>query len=382
MAEDSDAEKTEPASGKRLEEARRKGQVPRSQELGSFAIMITGLMALVALGPPLAIAMEDIIKRELVFNHAAVADPQQMLIHLSRAAMQTLKVFLPIAGACAAVAIINPMAIGGFLISVEAIAPNFGRLNPATGIGRLFSIRALVDAGKAILKTVLIGGVAFLVLWHEKEQFLQLIVMPTETGMAYVLEMVRHTLLLTMGAMGFIAAIDVPYQLWDYYRNLRMSKEEVKQESKESEGDPQIKARIRQMQRQAARRRMMQQIPKADVVVTNPTHYAVALQYNERMRAPKVVAKGSYLLAQRIIELAQENKVVVIRTPPFARALYHHTDLDEEIPAALYTAAAEVLAYIYQLQTWQSKGGERPKLNDDLPVPSELDPEAIPERTT
>ncbi len=186
--------------------------------------------------------------------------------------------------------------------------------------------------------------------------------MPTEVSMAYVLEMVRYTLLLVIGSMGLIAAIDVPYQLWDYYKKkLRMTKEEAKQESKESDGDPQIKARIRQMQRQAARRRMMQQIPKADVVVTNPTHYAVALQYNERMRAPKVVAKGSYLLAERIIDLARESNVTVIRTPPFARALYHHTDLDEEIPAALYTAAAEVLAYIYQLKkTGNARAAQNP----------------------
>ncbi|GAB7129445.1 flagellar biosynthesis protein FlhB [Silvimonas sp. JCM 19000] len=376
MAEDSDAEKTEPASGKRLEEARQKGQVPRSQELGSFAIMITGMLAMVALGPKLAIAIEQICRRELTFNHATVADPQQMFIHFMAAGQQALFAFLPIAGACVAVALISPMAIGGFLFTGTAFAPNFGRLNPASGIGRMFSVRALVEAGKAILKTGLIGGVAVTVLWREKDQFLQLIVMPTEVSMAYVLEMVRYTLLLVIGSMGLIAAIDVPYQLWDYYKKLRMTKEEAKQESKESDGDPQIKARIRQMQRQAARRRMMQQIPKADVVVTNPTHYAVALQYNERMRAPKVVAKGSYLLAERIIDLARESNVTVIRTPPFARALYHHTDLDEEIPAALYTAAAEVLAYIYQLKNWKRTGGTEPTLNDDLPVPTELDPEA------
>ncbi|KPC50265.1 flagellar biosynthesis protein FlhB [Amantichitinum ursilacus] len=376
MAEDSDAEKTEPASGKRLEEARQKGQVPRSQELGSFAIMITGMLAMVALGPKLAIAIEQICRRELTFNHATVSDPQQMFIHFMAAGQQALFAFLPIAGACVAVALISPMAIGGFLFTGTAFAPNFGRLNPASGIGRMFSVRALVEAGKAILKTGLIGGVAVTVLWREKDQFLQLIVMPTEVSMAYVLEMVRYTLLLVIGSMGLIAAIDVPYQLWDYYKKLRMTKEEAKQESKESDGDPQIKARIRQMQRQAARRRMMQQIPKADVVVTNPTHYAVALQYNERMRAPKVVAKGSYLLAERIIDLARESNVTVIRTPPFARALYHHTDLDEEIPAALYTAAAEVLAYIYQLKNWKREGGTEPTLNDDLPVPTELDPEA------
>jgi flagellar biosynthetic protein FlhB len=181
---------------------------------------------------------------------------------------------------------------------------------------------------------------------------------------------------MAVAAMALIVLIDVPYQLWDYHKGLRMTKEEVRQEMKEMEGSPEIKGRIRQLQREAARKRMMSAIPQADVIVTNPTHYAVAIQYTEKMRAPIVVAKGSFLLAERIIEIGKEHKISVIRTPPFARALYHHAELGKEIPAALYTAAAEVLAYIYQLKQYQFHGGVEPELNNDLPVPKELDPEA------
>ncbi|MBB5192938.1 flagellar biosynthetic protein FlhB [Silvimonas terrae] len=375
MAEDSDLEKTEPATSKRLEEARKRGQVPRSQELGSFAIMMTGLLATVSMGPALAQVLVHIFTQALSFDHASVQDATRLFPLLVDALHSALFAGLPIAAACAVAGLLSPMVLGGWLFTTETLAPNFGRLNPGSGLGRLVSVRALVDMSKAILKSGLIGGVACVVLWRERGEMVQLAVMPERVSYIYLWEMTRHTLLLVIGGMGFIAAIDVPYQLWDYYKNLRMTKEEVKQEHKESEGDPHVKGRIRQLQREAARRRMMSRIPKADVVVTNPTHYAVALQYNERMRAPQVVAKGAYLLAERIIDIAKENKVIVVRTPPFARALYHHTELDQEIPAALYTAAAEVLAYIYQLKNWQSHGGHQPKLNNDLPVPTELDPE-------
>ncbi|GGP26316.1 flagellar biosynthesis protein FlhB [Silvimonas amylolytica] len=375
MAEDSDLEKTEPATSKRLEEARRRGQVPRSQELGSFAIMMTGLLSIVSLGPALAQVLEVIFRNALTFDHATIQDSSRLFSTLTDAIHSALFAALPIAAACAVAGLLSPMVLGGWLFTTETLAPNFGRLNPASGVGRLFSVRALVDMTKTILKSGLIGGVACVVLWRERGDMVQLAIMPERVSYVYLWEMTRYTLLLVIGGMGFIAAIDVPYQLWDFYKNLRMTKEEVKQEMKESEGDPHVKGRIRQLQREAARRRMMSRIPKADVVVTNPTHYAVALQYNERMRAPQVIAKGAYLLAERIIDIAKDNKVTVVRTPPFARALYHHTELDQEIPAALYTAAAEVLAYIYQLKNWQSHGGSRPTLNDKLPVPTELDPE-------
>lgn len=376
MAEDSDLERTEDPSPRRLEEARRKGQVPRSHELTTFAVLMTGLLTVFMLGPAIYVAIKQIMVNEFSFTRASLVDPSTMPLHFIAALRAAMMAILPVFIACAIAAIMAPVLIGGWLFSFDTLSLNFERMSFASGLGRMFSIRSIVEMVKTILKSGLVGGVAASVLWRQRDQFVALVTMPADSGMLYLWQMVRFTLLMAVGAMALIVLIDVPYQLWDYYKGLRMTKEEVKQEMKEQEGSPEIKGRIRQLQREAARRRMMSAIPKADVIVTNPTHYAVAIQYVEGMRAPKVVAKGAFLLAERIIEIGKENKVAVIRTPPFARALYHHADLGEEIPSALYTAAAEVLAYIYQLKQFQKEGGTEPELNDALPVPKELDPEA------
>lgn len=377
MAEDSDLEKTEPPSARRIEEARKKGQVPRSHELSTFTVLMTGLLSIFALGPALYESMRLIMMNEFSFTHATLADPSMMLIHLTSAMRSMILTLLPVFGACMLAALLTPILIGGWLFSFDTLTLNFGRMNPSNGLGRMFSARSIVEMIKTILKSGLVGGIAASALWQQRDQFIALITMPNDSGILYLWQMVRFTLLMAVGSMALIVLIDAPYQLWDYYKGLRMTKEEVKQEMKEMEGSPEIKARVRQLQREAARRRMMSAIPQADVIVTNPTHYAVAIQYTESMRAPKVVAKGSFLLAERIIEIGKENKIIIIRTPPFARALYHHAELNEEIPAALYTAAAEVLAYIYQLKQYHRHGGIEPELNDALPVPAELDPETL-----
>jgi flagellar biosynthetic protein FlhB len=339
---------------------------------------MVGLVALIMTGPALYTASQQLVRLGLVFSPASLADPFLLPVHLRQSLELMLRALFPFLFACLLATLLTPLSIGGWLFTLQPLSPNFSRMNPATGLGRMLSVRSLVEMGKASLKSGLIGGIAGGVLWYERAEFLALITMPPDTGIAYLWQMLRFTLLMTVGGMALIVLIDVPYQLWDYYKGLRMTKEEVKREMKEQEGSPEIKGRIRQLQREAARRRMMSAIPQADVVVTNPTHYAVAIQYTTKMRAPIVVAKGSFLLAERIIDIARENRVAIVRTPPFARALYHHAELGEEIPSALYTAAAEVLAYIYQLKEYRRHGGEEPLLNTDLPVPKELDPEAEP----
>jgi len=199
---------------------------------------------------------------------------------------------------------------------------------------------------------------------------------PLDQGIHHMGSLVMSTFMLVAGSTLLLVAIDVPLQLWEHSRKLKMTKEELRQEYKETEGSPEIKGRIRQLQREAARKRMMSEVPKADVIVTNPTHYAVALRYqDDAMRAPKVVAKGSALLAQRIRDLGEENHVPILQAPPLARALYHHAELDEEIPATLYTAVAEVLAYVYQLRKYEVGAGLKPDAPRELAVPPELDPE-------
>lgn len=375
MAEDSDLERTEDPSPRRLEEARSKGQVARSQELVTFSVVMAGVVALIATGADLLEALKKITRANLSFDSRTLGDMDQLLIHLSQACADALVALLPLLATTVVAAIASSIMLSGWLFTFDAVTPKFSKLNPMTGIGRMFSTRALVDMSKAILKSALIGGVAVATLWFEKDEIIQLVAMPPYESLAYLWELIKFTLLMVAGSMLVIVAIDVPFQLWDYKKNLRMTKEEVKQENKESDGDPQVKAKIRQLQMQAARQRMMSEVPKANVIVTNPTHYAVALQYDEKtMKAPRVVAKGSFLLAERIIELGRENKVPVLRTPPLARALYHHAELGEDIPTPLYTAVAEVLAYIFQLNHFQRFGGHEPSLAKQLPVPAELDP--------
>lgn len=375
MADDSDDERTEDPTPRRLEEARNKGQVARSQELVTFAVLVAGFGTLVWNGAALLDTLRRTMIGNLRFDYKTLVDPEQLLIHFGQSLQDALLTILPILGATLLATFAASMAMSGWLFTFEAVAPKFDKLNPLSGLKRMFSVRALVEMTKATLKSALIGGVAVLVMWHEKEEVVALIAMPPMSSLAYVWELVRFTLTVVIGSMLIIVGLDVPFQLWDYQKNLRMSKEEVKREARESEGDPQIKARIRQLQMQAARKRMMAEIPRANVVVTNPTHYAVALRYDERtMKAPIVIAKGSFLLAERIIALGKENKVPILRTPPLARALYHHADLGDEVPAPLYTAVAEVLAYIFQLNYWQQYGGTAPDKPTRLPVPEDLDP--------
>lgn len=377
MAEDSDLERTEPASAKRIEQAREKGQIARSRELTTFAVLMAGVGTLTLMGGTLYDRMTGIVRSGLSISRSEAFDQAAMFARLHQEAMDMLLAFAPFFLVLFIAAVASSMALSGWLFTFQALQPDFARLDPFKGITRVFSAGGFVELAKASLKSALIGGVSAWVIWHNLDAILLLLSGSFESGVGEIAHLVGQTLMIVVGSMALIVAIDIPYQLWEHGRKLRMTKEELRQEAKELEGDPQIKARIRSMQREAARRRMMQEVPKADVIVTNPTHYAVALRYQgNSMRAPQVVAKGAHLLAERICELGLEHRVPILRTPPLARALYRHGELGMEIPAALYTAVAEVLAYIYQLQRYEKDGGPQPSLPDDLPVPPGLDPEA------
>ncbi|HEU0282351.1 MAG TPA: flagellar type III secretion system protein FlhB, partial [Gallionella sp.] len=313
------------------------------------------------------------LDRELAFNASLIVP------RLYDLALDALITFSPFLLAVLLAAMFSPLLLNGWLFSIEALQPKFSKMNPISGIARMFSGAALVELAKAIGKAALVGGVAAWVIWHNKDAVMALGTQAAAASIPQMGHLVGASFMMIAGAMLLIVAIDVPFQLWDHNKKLMMTKEEVRQESKETEGDPMVKGRIRSLQREAARRRMMAAIPTADVVVTNPTHYAVALKYGDTgMRAPMVVAKGSHLLALRIREIAEENHVPVLEAPPLARALHKHTDLGESIPEALYTAVAEVLAYVYQLRRYEKQGGARPQEPKTLPVPVDLDPEAAP----
>lgn len=377
MAEDSDLEKTEQPSQRRLDQAREKGQVARSRELSTFAVLLAGGGILWFMGASFTQHMVKSLRSGLTLDRELAFNADLMIPRLYDLALDALLTFSPFLLAVLLAAALSPLLLNGWLFSIEALQPKFSKMNPISGIARMFSRTALVELVKAIGKSVLVGGVAAWVIWHNRDAVMGLGTQAVAAAIPQMGYLVGASFMMIAGAMLLIVAVDVPFQLWDHNRKLLMTKEEVRQESKETEGDPMVKGRIRSLQREAARRRMMAAIPTADVVVTNPTHYAVALKYGDKgMRAPVVVAKGSHLLALRIREIAEENHVPILEAPPLARALHKHTDLGESIPEALYTAVAEVLAYVYQLHRYEKQGGARPQEPRYLPVPAELDPAA------
>lgn len=376
MADDSDLERTEPASQRRIDQAREKGQIARSRELSTFAMLIAAGSGLSIMGPQLVDSMAALMRNGLQLDRSVAFDPLLMLTRLHQQSLDALILFLPFMLLMVVVALAAPMVLSGWMFSVQALQPDFARLSLFKGIGRMFSTTSLVELAKAVSKSALIGGVAYLVITSHQDAMLSLASGSLAQGIAHMGSLVSSTFLMIVGSMILIVAVDVPFQLWDHSRKLRMTKEELKQEYKETEGSPELKARIRQLQRDAARKRMMAEVPKADVIVTNPTHYAVALRYQEKgMQAPVVVAKGSALLAARIRELGEEHRVPILEAPPLARALYRHGELGEEIPAKLYTAVAEVLAYVYQLRRHKGGAEKMPRLPKNISVPPELDPE-------
>jgi flagellar biosynthetic protein FlhB len=374
LAEDSDLEKTESATPRRLEKAREEGQVARSRELATFALVAAGFLGAWGMSGMIGEHVQTMLRTAFTFNHDTVFDPKRAFISAGSVAREGAYVLTPLLALLGLAALLAPMALGGWLLSTKSLSPNFGRLNPVSGLGRIFSINGWIQLGMSLSKIVVVGLVGSLAIWHRREDILALATQPLHVALSNAGHLVAVCCAMTVAGMFLIAAMDVPYQLWNFHKKLRMTKEEVKREHRESEGDPHVKARIRSQQRAMARRRMMANVPKADVVVTNPTHFAVALQYTDgEMGAPKVVAKGVNLVAARIRELAVENNVPLLEAPPLARALYHNVELNREIPGALYGAVAEVLAWVYQLRRFKEDGGVAPVAPTELDVPAELD---------
>lgn len=351
MAERDDQERTEQPTQRRLDEARSRGNVPRSRELTMTAVMLAGAGALLGTGHYFAGGMAGDMRSGLSMTRDGLLAPDAMQHMLGAAVGSSLKFMAPVLLATFAAALLAPLAIGGWNLSFKAIAPAFGRLNPLNGFRRIFGVSGWVELLKALVKCVVIGGIAAAIVLALMDDTLRLGRMAPERGIAGAGQMICYALLLTSAALALIAAIDVPYQLWNYHRQLRMTRQEIRDELKETDGRPETRARVRNLQQQLARRRMLQQVPKADVVITNPTHYAVALKYeSKRMRAPRVIARGADLVALAIRKRAEEHRVPVFESPVLARALYRSTQVGREIPAGLYVAVAQVLSYIYQVK--------------------------------
>ena len=365
---DNEQEKTEQPTSKRLEEARRKGQVPRSTELSAAAVILTVGGGLHFLGGYMGTRFNGLMSTSLTLTREQSVDESLMFPTMVTEAAHALAACAPILGLTLVAALVAPLLLGGWNLSFEAMVPDFTRLNPVSGLGRMFSTRSGVDLAKAFAKFILLALVAVLLLRQKSGELMGLGLEPPRAAIAHAVSLTGYALLMLAGTLGLIAAVDVPWQLFQHSKQLRMTRQEVREEMKESEGSPEVKGRIRTMQRELARRRMMHEVPKADVVIVNPTHFAVALKYDEkRMRAPIVVAKGADVIAARIREIATESLVPVFEAPPLARALFKSVEIGGEIPATLYVAVAQVLTYIYQLKTAR-RGGVNP------PTPPDIDP--------
>ena len=358
MAEESDAERTEPASAKRLEQAREEGDVPRSREVATFTVLMAAGAGLWMTGEGLIHQLSNALVSGLTLDQEQIFNADVLIRRVLSDLVQVLIACLPVGVAVMVVALASPMLVGGWLFSGKAFIPNFNKLNPVNGISNMFSSNSLVELLKSIAKAIVVGFVTYLVVMKYKDAVIGLSMEPLKSGMAHTLNMLAASFLFIVGSLGLIAAIDGPYQMWHYANKLKMTRQELIQESKESDGNPQIKGKIRQLQREMAKRRMMADVPTADVVVTNPTHYAVALKYTDGQRgAPKVVAKGTDETAAKIREIARENNVAMLEAPPLARALFKHTEIGDEVPEQLYAAVPEVLAYAFELGLFKKGKG-------------------------
>ena len=373
MAGDSEEEKTESATPHRIEKAREEGQIPRSRELTSVLMLVAGLSILWMTGASMARKIGALLADGLKFNHSVVSDTSQMFHLLGNLVTQGVFALIPMMAGLVLVAIAAPMLLGGIVFS-KALKFELGKMNPIKGLGRLFSAQSAAELLKSVLKAILVGCVTWLYISSHWPDMLRLISENPYSALANALNMIAMCSILIVLGLSPMVGFDVFWQLYSYFKGLRMTRQDIRDEYKQQEGDPHVKGRIRQQMRAAARRRMMADVPKADVIVTNPTHYSVALQYDERkMSAPKVVAKGAGEIALRIRELGKEHRIPVLEAPPLARALYRHSEIGQHIPGTLYAAVAEVLAWVWQLRRWKLEGGLAPKKPDNLPVPEALD---------
>lgn len=373
MAEDTGQDKTEEPTGKRLEDARKKGQVARSRELNTFVMMVTSSVLLLFMGGYIGQGLIEIMQAQFRLTREVIFAPESLLTSFKQAMIDAIWLIAPFLAVLVVAALIGPLILSGWVFSWEALTPKLEKLDPIKGLARLFSKRGLIELLKALIKFLLVFGVAMILYKSFLNEFLGLSAEPLSQAVKHALFHIGIGFLLLSASLILIAMVDVPYQLWDHHEKLKMTRQEVRDEMKETQGNPEIKGRQRRVQMEMSQRRMMEEVPKADVIVTNPTHYAVALKYDQNSaEAPKVIAKGTDLIAAQIRNLATGAKVPLLVAPPLARALYHSTELKQEIPQGLFLAVAQVLAYVYQLKTAKTYGWDAPLPPKDLPIPEEF----------
>ncbi|MBV7492796.1 flagellar biosynthesis protein FlhB [Pseudomonas sp. NPDC086112] len=375
MAEsESGQDKTEDPTEKRKKDSREKGEIARSKELNTLAVMLAGAGALLIFGGALAQDMMELMRMNFTLSREVILDQRNMGTFLLHSGQIALLAIQPVMITLLLAALIGPISLGGWLFAAGSMAPKFSRMNPGAGLKRMFSAKALVELLKALAKFFIVLFVALAVLSSDIDDLLRIAHEPLDMAIIHSLQVVGWSTLWMACGLIIIAVVDVPVQLWESHKKLQMTKQEVRDEHKDQEGKPEVKQRIRQLQREMSQRRMMAAIPEADVVITNPTHYAVALKYDpDKGNAPVLLAKGSDFLALKIREIAVANNVLLLQSPALARSIYYSTELEQEIPGGLYLAVAQVLAYVYQIRQYRAGKGKRPDpLQDDLPIPPDL----------
>ncbi|AZC29658.1 flagellar biosynthesis protein FlhB [Pseudomonas chlororaphis] len=374
MAEsESGQDKTEDPTEKRKKDSREKGEIARSKELNTLAITMIGAAGLLIYGAGVAQDLLEIMRLNFSLPREVLLSPGAMGLYLLHSGKIAIIAAMPILLPLVLAALIGPISLGGWLFSTKSLAPKFSRMNPLSGMKRMVSPTSLIELLKAFAKFVVILVVALSVLRSDIDDLLRIAHEPLEQAIIHSVQVVAWSTLWMACGLILIAAVDVPVQLYQSYKKLLMTKQEVRDEHKDQEGRPEVKQRIRQVQREMSQRRMMAAIPEADVVITNPTHYAVALKYDaEKGGAPVLLAKGSDFLALKIREIAVANEVLLLESPALARSIYYSTELEQEIPAGLYLAVAQVLAYVYQIRQHQAGKGKRPDPLKDLPIPPDL----------
>jgi len=374
VADDQSSEdKTEDATPRRQEKAREEGQIPRSRELTTALVLLVSLVALWIFGGHLVRTMLVVFRRNFSISREAIFDPNIMAGYFVSSLFDALWDLLGFAGLTLLAALVAPVALGGWLFTPNSALPKLNRLDPMAGLKRMFSSKSLIELGKALAKVGLIIIFSYAVIHGMLTAIAGLSQESSSQGMEHMLSMCFWASIIIASATLVIAGIDIPIQIWEYTKKLKMTLQEVKDEMKDSEGRPEVKGRIRQLQREMAQRRMMSNVPQADIVITNPTHYAVALQYDpSKPGAPILLAKGTDQIALKIREIAKAAGIESVESPALARSIFHTTNIDAEIPSGLYVAVAQVLAYVFSLRNYRKGRGQKPQFPRNISVPRDL----------
>ena len=363
MAEESGQERTEDPTPKRQLDSKKKGQIARSRDFNTMAIVAMAAAALLMMGGSFTDGLSQLMIQGLTPSRAQIFDKMQVADLLLNSILDAIIIIAPFLAIMLIVALFAPILIGGWAFSWESLQPKLSKLNPISGIKKMFSLKSLVELIKTMAKFILVTAVAVAVIWSQSDSFLQLGNQNIKTAFGNAGELFSTGFMLLTVALIIIAAIDVPFQVWDHMRQMRMTLQEVKDEMKDSEGRPEVKGKLRQLQREMSERRMLEDVPQADVVITNPEHYAIALKYDqEKGKAPVVVAKGADLIAASIRKVAIHNDVTLVQAPPLARAIFYNAEIGDEIPESLYLAVAQILAYVFHLKTAREQGTDEPDI--------------------